>query len=101
KIYGYYEGLQNLLAFTGIGGVWRDFGNQKQYVANTGAILNWWQSTKTVYFQGGPPQPKGEISILIYFIRGRVAVGAQCCGGHKKPVCKVITANKQKSELCL
>jgi hypothetical protein len=47
KFYGPYEGLQNLLALTGIGGVWRDFGNQKQYVANTGAILNWWRSTNT------------------------------------------------------
>ena len=45
KFYGYYEQLQNKLALTGIGGVWRDLDNQKQYVANTGAILNWWQST--------------------------------------------------------
>jgi hypothetical protein len=40
KFYGYYEQLQNQLALTGIGGVWRDFGNHKQYATNTGAILN-------------------------------------------------------------
>jgi hypothetical protein len=61
KFYGYYEQLQNQLALTGIGGVWRDLENHKQYVANTGAILNWWQSTKTVHFQGGPPAAKEEL----------------------------------------
>jgi hypothetical protein len=66
KFYGSYEGLQNLLALTGIGGVWRDFGNHKQYVANTGAILNWWQSTKTVYFQGGPPAAKEELEAAFF-----------------------------------
>ena len=61
KFYGHYEQLQNQLALTGIGGVWRDLGNQKQYVANTGAILNRWRSTKTVNFQGGPPAAKKEL----------------------------------------
>ena len=61
KFYGSYEGLQNLLALTGIDGVWRDLDNQKQYVANTGVILNWWQSTKTVHFQGGPPAAQEEL----------------------------------------
>jgi hypothetical protein len=66
KFYGYYEGLQNLLALTGIGGVWRDLDNQKQYVANTGAILNWWRSTKTVNFQGGPPAAKQELEAAFF-----------------------------------
>ena len=68
KFYGSYEGLQNLLALTGIGGVWRDFGNQKQYVANTGAILNWWRSTKTVHFQGGPPAAKVELEVAFFAV---------------------------------
>ena len=63
KYYGSYDELQNLLALTGIGGVWRDFDNQKQYVANTGAILNWWRSTKTVNLQGGPPAAKEELEL--------------------------------------
>ena len=66
KFYGYYEQLQNQLALTGIGGVWRDFGNQNQYVANTGAILNWWRSTKTVNFQGGPPAAKEEVKAAFF-----------------------------------
>jgi hypothetical protein len=68
KFYGSYEGLQKLLAFTGIGGVWRDLENHKQYVANTGAILNWWRSTKTVYFQGGPPAAKEELEAAVFAV---------------------------------
>jgi hypothetical protein len=68
RFYGTYDGLQNLLALTGIGGIWRDFGNQKQYVANTGAILNWWRSTKTVYFQGGPPAAKKELEAAFFAV---------------------------------
>jgi hypothetical protein len=71
KFYGYYEQLQNQLALTGIGGVWRDFGNQKQYVTNTGAILNWWQSTKTVYFQGGPPAAKEELKAAFITVNSK------------------------------
>ena len=68
KFYGYYEQLQNQLARTGIGGVWRDLRNQKQYVANTGAILNLWQSTKTVYFQGGPPAAREELKAAFFAV---------------------------------
>jgi hypothetical protein len=68
KFYGYYEQLQNQLALTGIGGVWRNFGNHKQYVTNTGAILNWWRSTKTVYFQGGPPAAKEELEAAFFAV---------------------------------
>jgi hypothetical protein len=71
KFYGCYEQLQNQLALTGIGGVWRDFGNQKQYVANTGAILNWWQSTKTLYFQGGPPAAKQELEAAFFAVTSK------------------------------
>ena len=68
KFQGTYEQLQNQLAHTGIGGVWRDLENHKQYVANTGAILNWWQSTKTVYFQGGPPAAKEELKAAFFAV---------------------------------
>jgi hypothetical protein len=71
KFQGTYEGLQNQLAFTGIGGIWRDFGNQKQYVANTGAVLNWWRSTKTVYFQGGPSAAKEELKAAFFAVTSK------------------------------
>jgi hypothetical protein len=47
-------------------GTHRDLDNQKQYVANTGAILNWWRSTKTVNFQGGPPAAKEELKAAFF-----------------------------------
>jgi len=35
-------------------GSWRNLGNQKQFVASGGGILNWWLTTGTIKFQGNP-----------------------------------------------
>jgi len=52
KILGTYAELKHRVLLTGIRGVWRDLGNHKQYRAKNGAILNWWDSTKTITFEG-------------------------------------------------
>ncbi len=52
KIPGTYAKLKHRVLLTGIRAVWRDLGNHKQYRAKNGAILNWWDSTKTVTFEG-------------------------------------------------
>jgi hypothetical protein len=52
KIPGTYAELKHLVSLTGIPGVWRDLGNQKQFCAKNGAIMNWWESTRSVTFQG-------------------------------------------------
>jgi len=52
KFHGSYEALRDKVLRIGINGEWRDLGNQKQYRAHTGAILNWWQSTGTIFCQG-------------------------------------------------
>ena len=44
--------LQDEVKLTGIAGEWRDLENHKQFPADTGAVLNWWQSTGTISFQG-------------------------------------------------
>jgi hypothetical protein len=50
---GTYAGLpEDVEQLTEINGTWRDLGNHKQFRAETGAILNWWQSTGTISFQG-------------------------------------------------
>ena len=49
---GTYAELQDEVKVTGFAGEWRDLGNQKQFRANSGAILNWWQSTGTIALQG-------------------------------------------------
>ncbi len=52
KFKGSYQELQDKVLLTGVNGEWSDKGNQKQYRAENGAILNWWESSKTVQFQG-------------------------------------------------
>jgi hypothetical protein len=52
KFSGTYAELQDAVLRTGIYGEWRNLGNQKQYRSDIGAILNWWQSTGTITFQG-------------------------------------------------
>ena len=49
---GTYAKLQDEVKLTGIYGEWRDFGNRKQYCCESGAILNWWQSTGTIRVHG-------------------------------------------------
>ena len=52
KFVGTYADLRHRVSLTGIHGVWRDLGNQKQYRAKNGAIMNWWESGGTITFQG-------------------------------------------------
>jgi hypothetical protein len=53
--FGNYEELKERVRRTGLRGIWRDLGNQKQYKAENGAVLNWWESTHTILFQGKEP----------------------------------------------
>lgn len=53
KFRGTYEELQDKVLLTGINGEWKELNNgQKQYKTEDGATLNWWESSKTVQFQG-------------------------------------------------
>ncbi|PZP84126.1 MAG: hypothetical protein DI582_09630 [Azospirillum brasilense] len=55
KFTGSYQDLQDKVLLTGIDGEWREINeNHKQYKAETGAVLNWWSSSKTIQFQGSP-----------------------------------------------
>lgn len=49
---GTYAELQDDVKLTGIYGEWRDLRNHKQFRADNGAILNWWQLTGAITFQG-------------------------------------------------
>jgi hypothetical protein len=54
KFTGSYQDLQDKVLLTGIDGEWREINdNHKQYKAETGAVLNWWVSSKTIQFQDG------------------------------------------------
>jgi hypothetical protein len=53
KVPGNIENLQSMVMRTGIAGEWCcPSENHYQYRTNAGAILNWWESTGTVTFQG-------------------------------------------------
>ena len=49
---GNYRKLRQLTALTGAAGQWRVRENHYQYRAATGAVLNWWKSTRAITFQG-------------------------------------------------
>ena len=49
---GTYAELQDEVSLTGIRGEWRDSGDHKNFRADSGAILDWEQSTATITFQG-------------------------------------------------
>ncbi|HAT8648946.1 TIR domain-containing protein [Legionella pneumophila] len=59
KFNGSYKEIQDKVLQTGIQGDWKELQNsQKQYKANDGAILNWWETNKTISFQGAEEAKK-------------------------------------------
>lgn len=53
KFQGSYKKLQKCVARTGLDGDWRELKHgQPQYRTYDRGILNWWQSTGTITFQG-------------------------------------------------
>jgi hypothetical protein len=61
KFLGNYVKLKKCVSRTGVTGQWRELKNgHKQFCTKTGAILNWWESTGTIQFQGRDPAMKFE-----------------------------------------
>ncbi|MFO2668700.1 nucleotide-binding protein [Legionella pneumophila serogroup 1] len=53
KFEGSYQDIQDKVLQIGIEGIWKELSNgQKQYKTNDNAILNWWETSKTISFQG-------------------------------------------------
>jgi hypothetical protein len=53
KFLGNYAKLQMCVSRTRLDGKWRELENRhKQYRTNDGGILNWWEATGTITFQG-------------------------------------------------
>ena len=53
KFLGDYGKLKRCVSRTEIDGGWRDLKyGQKQFRTDDGGVLNWWETTKTVTFQG-------------------------------------------------
>ena len=48
-----YKKLKKCVSRAGVSGIWRGLENrQMQYRADDGAVLNWWESSGTITFQG-------------------------------------------------
>ena len=53
KFSGTIEELQSLVANLGVDGEWKELSNQNyHFTTSDGAVLNWWQKTKTLQIQG-------------------------------------------------
>ena len=53
KFQGNYGKLKKTVVRTGLGGFWRELKyGQKQYRTDDGGVLNWWETTGTITFQG-------------------------------------------------
>jgi hypothetical protein len=62
---GSYEKVQKCVARTGFTGAWRELPNgHKQYRAWDGAVLNWWESSGTLNFQGKDHEGEFENAFL-------------------------------------
>jgi hypothetical protein len=70
KFRGSLEELEELVATTGIYGEWIERQQLKQYRADSGAVLNYWESTGTVNFQG-PEQAAQELEAAVFCSDGK------------------------------
>lgn len=57
-----YAKVQKYVSRTGLAGEWRDLKyGQKQYRTDKGGVLNWWETTGTITFQGLNTAAKEEL----------------------------------------
>jgi hypothetical protein len=83
KFRGTYQDLQHRISLTGIAGEWEDHGIHKQYRADSGAIINYWETTGTIDFSQGRYSKEFEQACL----RAIGGDGQQCASSRKrKPV---------------
>ena len=75
KFRGNYSRLKKCVVRTGFDGEWRDLKNHhKQYRTDDGGILNWWETSGTITFQGHGSAAKqlGETFITVASKKGRI-----------------------------
>lgn len=68
KFNGTFQELKEKVTLTGVSGKWKECGQnsiQKQYKTNSGVILNWWETTKTLQVQGHSGEDKVRFEELL------------------------------------
>lgn len=75
KFRGNYAKLRKCVSRTRLNGQWRELKNRhKQYRTNDGGILNWWEATGTITFQGHGSAAKHleQAFIAVSSAKGRI-----------------------------
>jgi hypothetical protein len=84
KFPGTYAELQDIVLLTEVFGEWREIGNHKQYRAESGAILNWWKSTRTITFQGSALAARAlRAAFLRAISAGQATTAAETSGARR------------------
>jgi hypothetical protein len=68
---GDFKAVRKILALTGIPGEWSKGEDHCQFRADNGAVLNYWKTKGTIYFQG-PELPAAELKAM--FLRRAVII---------------------------
>jgi hypothetical protein len=61
---GDFNSLRQVVALTGIAGEWTQRKNHRQFRAANGAVLNYWLTTGTIFFQG-PEFAAAELKAVV------------------------------------
>ena len=104
KFPGTYAELQDEVRLTGILGEWRDLENCKQFRADNGAILNWWQSTGTITFQGrgsAAAEFEAKLSRAIGGVRATITAEASDAKNLDDPQQEIATLKKLLGDLTI
>jgi hypothetical protein len=65
RFIGDYKRLTKYVSRTGFAGQWRELKNGVwQFHAESGAVLNWWESSDTISFQGREPGMQFEQAFI-------------------------------------
>ena len=81
KFLGSDAKLKKCVSRTGLPGTWRNLKyGQKQFRTNKGGVLNWWETTGTITFQGLKTAAKEELERAFIVSAKKRLMGK--CGGR-------------------
>ena len=92
KFEGDFNELKKLLEQSGISGRWRDDGKGKHTFRNTeGGVMNWWQNTGTLNFQGNT---KAKVALEAIFETPSSGQSSSIIAINSNLCCAVLDSNR-------